>query len=174
MKDEIVFENEFLTVKKHEGWFLYAERKGMDSIAFILKDGKRYGLIHEQKPPFAERSGGEMVWMTTAFGGSLDKDKSITEILLEEVVEETGYVVGMDRVSVLGSSLVSTQMNQLCYLFLVDVTGLEPTEKAEWESGEMEFVGNKIVWLDAEGVVSNGDWKSITILAEAGILVACD
>ena len=76
--------NKFLKIKKANnfgGDYYYAERLGVDSVAFILYDGGdgSYGLINEYKPPIEQ-------FMTTAFGGSLDKSVSKEQIVKEEAL----------------------------------------------------------------------------------------
>jgi len=186
-KAEIMYESQgktpagdpFMTVKQARGYYQYAERGGKDSIAFILFDNniKKFALIYESKPPMDERMQKE-VRMTTAFGGSIDMGENTTyqEICQTEVKEEAGYIVPLDKIYDCGSTLVSTQMSQMCNGFLVDVTGIEKTEQAEWELAASEaqqekdaneFVGNEVRWLDADELMENNDWKSIWIFTKA-------
>ena len=177
IKTEIVYQSNeknqngtpFMTVKKARGYYMYAERVGMDSIAFILYDSKlkEFGLIYESKPPMDEREGKE-VKMTTAFGGSIDmQGKKYEEICQIEVEEETGYEVPMNKIHFVGKTMVSTQMSQFCYLYLVDVTGIKKTKKTEHEINVEEFKGNEIKWLNADEMLKNSDWKSIFIFTKA-------
>ena len=169
----------FMTVKQARGYYQYAERGGKNSIAFILFDNdiKKFALIYESKPPMDEVLGKE-VRMTTAFGGSIDMGENTTyqEICQTEVKEEAGYIVPLDKIYDCGSTLVSTQMSQMANGFLVDVTGIEKTEKAEWEiaadeaqqeKDANEFAGNEVRWYDADEVMENNDWKSIWIFTKA-------
>ena len=168
----------FMTVKKARGYYEYAERGGVDSVAFVLlkNDIDCWGLINESKPPRDEIEK-ERVMMTTAFGGSCD-DKSLTphQICKIEVEEESGYEVSDERIHFVGETLVSSQMSQMCHLFLVDVRGLTKTKKAEYENSvseiqakkdENEFSKNSVVWMDEEDLIENMDWKSITIMTLA-------
>jgi len=172
----------FMTVKVARKYYEYAERGGQDSIFFILMDKNydgsgetKYCLINESKPPMDERFNKE-VRMTTAFGGSVDMDCSLEEICQTEVKEESGYEVPMDRIGFVGDTMVSTQMSQLANGYLVNVTGIEKTCKAEYESKPIstladptEFSGNSVVWMSVQEVLNNGDWKSIYIVAKSVI-----
>ena len=155
-------QNKFLQIKKaknHE--YYYAERLGIDSIAFVLFDRQKgYGLIKEFKPPIDE-------FVITAFGGSIDKDKSLLEIVKDEVKEEAGYTVLDCDILYRGKRFVSTQMNQFCHLYLVDVSGLIPGEK-EPET-YLESIA-KVVWLKYRDVISLDflDWKAQAIIATEG------
>ena len=160
----------FFTIKKARGYYLYAQRVGVDSIAFILYDGdtQKYALIHESKPPLDTthyRSS-----LITAFGGSIDmgKETSYQEICQIEVVEESGYIVPFSNIHSIGKTLVSTQMSQLCEGFIVDVTNLKKEQQAEWELYESSSIeGERVIWMSADEVMENGDWKSVYIMTQA-------
>ena len=159
----------FMTIKQARGYYEYAERGGKDSIFFILIDKNfkntgetKYCLINESKPPLDERFKKEAS-LTTAFGGSIDMDKSLKEICKIEVLEEAGYEVELERIKEVGKTFVSTQMSQFAYGFLVDVTGIPKTYKAEWED---EKFTDYTVWLSKEEVFKNDDWKSIYIISK--------
>lgn len=151
----------FLTVKMARNYYLYSERGGQDSIAFILYDSikNKFGLIHEGKPPMDERNGYKTK-MTTAFGGSNDLVKSFKEICKIEVLEEAGYTVPISNITSIGKTLVSSQMSQICELFLVNVTGIKKTHKTENEN-------DLVKWINSKELMKNGDWKSIYILAQS-------
>jgi len=178
MKAEILYESEgktpdgnpFLTVKEARNYYQYSERGGVDSIAFILykkvtdsnnKKGKFFALINEAKPPLDEREGC-LAKRITAFGGSIDSDKERQEICRSEVMEESGYEVSLDDITFIGETMVSTQMSQLCSLYLVDVTGKEKTLKAEYEDTD-----ENVIWMTSDEVMDNNDWKSIFILSKS-------
>ena len=150
--------NKFLKIKEADNNgtpYYYAERLGKDSVAFILYDREsgRVGLIKEYKPPIEE-------YLYTAFGGSMDKEGATPfEIMKDELREEAGYELAAP--TYVGSSFVSTQMNQFCYLYFCDVTGI-PQNKDIEENAE-------IVWLTIEDVVRGRDWKAITILTKMGL-----
>lgn len=165
----------FMTVKKARKYYYYAERGGVNSIAFILYDQEtnKIGLIYESKPPLDEAFN-EKKMMVTAFGGSIDSDNTPDEICKIEVLEESGYDVPQDKIICVGTTLVSSQMNQGCVGYLVDVTGLTPgkTEAdihndAQDAKDPDEFIHNKVIWMTTDEVMANNDWKSIWIFAKA-------
>lgn len=170
----------FFSVKEARGYYVYGERGGKDSIAFILydRDENKFCLINESKPPLDETYNTK-ARMTTAFGGSIDTHGTYKQICDMEVWEETGYDVNLDRINFVGKTLVSTQMSQECHLYLVDVTNLDKTGIAEHEEvvtpeqackDADEFVGNSVHWLTREEVLRNSDWKSIFIITKAEFL----
>ena len=176
-KAEVMYESKgktpsgqpFMTVKKARNYYEYAERGGVDSVAFILFDNnkKEFALIDESKPPLDERLQTRAM-LTTAFGGSLDKDISLIETVKEEVKEEAGYEVQEDRIHETGMTLVSSQMSQYCWLYLVDVTDLKKTHQTEAETSKSEeFKRNSVIWMSYSDILENQDWKSIFIATRA-------
>ena len=165
----------FMRVKQARSYYSYAERGGINSIAFILFDNKskRFCLISESKPSLDEL--GTLAMKTTAFGGSIDSNCSPKEICQIEVQEESGFEVTLDRIHYTGETLVSTQMSQMCFLYLVDVTGLKKTHKAEYEQSTPEqdekdpneFSNNSVFWFTYSELMDNQDWKSIFISTQA-------
>ena len=168
----------FLSVKTvNTTSYFYAERKGIDSVAFILIDNNRpdkYGLINERKPSMDHRWNKE-VFLETAFGGSndgidideyLEMDETETiehfkKLVQVETKEESGFDVDLDRIKFISREFVSTQMNQFCFLFVVDVTDLEEGETNPQNAEEAKAT---ISWKTLKAVQKTNDWKSKTII----------
>ena len=150
--------NPFMTVKKARGYYYYAERGGVDSVFFILYDSNinKFALISEGKPPRDETMG-LRASMVTAFGGSIDSDKSRKALVKLEVLEEAGYKVRKRNIQFVGSTLVSSQMSQMAYGYLVDVTNLTNTEDIEPNTA--------VIWMNSTELLNNLDWKAIFILS---------
>ena len=183
-KDKVLFESDggFMKVKSHRNSpFFYAERKGVDSVAFILYDGSRDGdnwcLINEGKPPFFDRNNNERFSTYTAFGGSndgelpLDVYLNLTEneqinylknIVKNEVLEEAGFDIGndMNRIEFMSKDMVSTQMNQYCFLYLVDVSGLNQGKPTTTDPEEYLSYP---VWMTNDQLLSGICWKAKVI-----------
>eukprot|EP01027_Heterolobosea_sp_BB2_P024423 GEZU01036788.1.p1 GENE.GEZU01036788.1~~GEZU01036788.1.p1 ORF type:complete len:214 (-),score=45.58 GEZU01036788.1:36-677(-) len=187
----------YIQVKNRRGnpGFFYAERKGVDSCAFILYDPHRrpdkpYGLVSERKDGLDARYKQD-VFLTTAFGGSNDyhlvplatylsmSDAEQAEhfarnLVLEEVLEESGFrFANVEQlrsdpaklnkiVQYMGKYFVSTQMNQFCFLYLVDVS--EAQEGAPTTTDYFELMATT-VWMSKEEVLTQTqDWKSQIIV----------
>lgn len=157
--------NDFLNIKKIinpeknvQGYF-FAERKGVDSVAFLCYDKKRDQFLAniEYKPPIDS-------FIVSAFGGSLDKNNSLQNIVIEETEQEAGYQVSKDQVHYLGSVFVSTQMNQFCHLYLVFISNENKTKRAP--ENPVEAMA-KPIWLRPSGIYKLKDWKAITIFFKA-------
>ena len=153
----------FFSVKRARGYYIYGERTGINSIAFILYDKNidKYCLINESKPPMDEFNNNLSKYIT-AFGGSIDSIHTDYEICKTEVLEETGYNVPLSKINYTGSVLVSTQMNQICHTFIVNVTNISKTHKAEYESTD-----DSVHWLKYNELFEIEDWKALHITIQA-------
>jgi 8-oxo-dGTP pyrophosphatase MutT (NUDIX family) len=141
----------FLTVKD-VGGYTYSERLGVDSVAFILfnKTIGKYGLIKEYKPPLNR-------FLVTAFGGSLDKDIAIKQIVQEEVLEESGFAIDIANIDFVDKVFVSTQSNQFCYLFIVYVE--EGDYKGTQPQNSIEAMAS-VQWVSKFDLMKTECWKA--------------
>jgi 8-oxo-dGTP pyrophosphatase MutT (NUDIX family) len=164
--------NKFLNIKEVNDsennckGYQFAERRGVDSVAFIcynsgeVSEDINFGkfLVNkEYTPPTNE-------FHIRAFGGSIDKQKPMIEIVKEEVKEECGYDVSERKIYELGKAFVSTQMNQYCYLYLVDLKGAKMTGRKSENAIEAMA---ETVWKKADELINGTDWKSIVIINKA-------
>ena len=158
---QVILDEHFLKVKK-AGAYVYAERLGVDSVAFILmainaNDEKRIGLINEYKDPIGR-------FALTAFGGSIDDAKYHEDLRLlvkDEVLEESGFRVPISSIKYHGKAFVSTQSNQFCHLFSVEVDKLSQGEKTTTNPSELR---DTVQWISMKEVKSLEDWKSQAII----------
>ena len=157
--------NKFINIKEIKDpennikGYQFAERLGRDSVAFICYDTntKKVLLNKELKPPIDSMVLG-------AFGGSIDKDKILIDIVIGEVKEEAGFVVGTKDIKYLGRTLVSTQMNQYCYLYLVFVDRNKQVEREPENEIEKLAITS---WHLLSEINKLEDWKPIVIIAKA-------
>jgi len=182
--------NPFIAIKTgpKSDTYSYSERKGIDSIAFIIQTGEdEYILTSERKPPMDARikegiygieysKNGE-AFIATAFGGSNDKmdvkeyqklsnDEKIEyfkNIVFSEGIEEAGYKVSKNDIEFKGSSFVSTQSNQMCYLNLVDGRNAELVEKEP--DSDMEAMAESKTYTAKQIKENLIDWKAKFIVS---------
>jgi len=158
---EVVFDNPWLTVKR-AGGYIYSQRKGVDSIAFVLiainaADERRIGLIHEYKDPLGD-------FLTTGFGGSIDDEKYHSDLRIlvkDEVIEEAGFDVTFENIEYHGKVMVSTQSNQFCHLFSVEVDKLKQGERTTKNPIELKSL---VTWITMAELPKLEDWKAQTIV----------
>lgn len=157
--------NKFLNIKEirdpdnNVNGYQFAERLGVNSVAFIgySPSDNEFLVNKEYKPPISN-------FITGAFGGSMDKDKSPTDIVIGEVREEAGFEVEKNDVKYLGRVMVSTQMNQFCFLFLVILD--KKNQKEKQPENAIEAMA-KTKWVKEEDIYRMEEWKPITIVALA-------
>jgi len=145
----------FIAVKSWNNSYYFSERAGTDSVAFVLYDDhtNEIGLVSEFKPPIDK-------FLTTAFGGSLDQEGvEPIDIVIQEVREEAGFEVTRNQIVSLGKVFVSTQSNQFCHLFLVNVNKTKQVELRP--ENDLEALA-EVVWLNTLKDIE--DWKALTII----------
>lgn len=139
--------------------YQFAERRGVDSVAFICynEDSDKFLLNNEVTPPIGK-------FLVRAFGGSIDKDIELIDIVKEEVSEECGYKVDHSKIQYVGKAFVSTQMNQYCHLYMVLISDAEKGKRKPENKSEAL---SHPVWVSIEDIMNGDDWKSITILCKS-------
>jgi hypothetical protein len=151
----------FMAVKAWKNRYFFSERAGKDSIAFILYDHRtnEYCVINEFKPPID-------AYFVTAFGGSFDRPEPFEpiDIVIDEVREEAGFIVTREDIKECGSVMVSTQSNQMCHLFLVNVDKRKQVEPQP--ENDLEALATT-VWMTQDEVFLLQDWKAITIITKS-------
>jgi 8-oxo-dGTP pyrophosphatase MutT (NUDIX family) len=142
--DRTIFETEWIAVKESPRGFQYLERKGKNSVAVFLL--RNYGanpsqyevLIRQQHLCIDNREiDGKFNLFPCPITGALEEGESPEAAAMREVYEESGYRV---QVRSLGKYIVGTQVNEICYLYYADVTGIEP-EVAQQDGTYMESIG---------------------------------
>ncbi len=154
------------------GRFYWSERAGVNSVAFVLgrenQDGVReFGIFNEPKPPITPDGASETVFVPTAFGGSLDSEKTPFEIVKAEVKEEAGYSVLDENIHDLGVALLSSQMSQRVHLYFIEVTEEQFTGRDPQTAGEASA---NVVWLESiEDIINIDCCKAQAILLRASL-----
>jgi 8-oxo-dGTP diphosphatase len=141
--DKVIFNTQWIAVRESPRGFQYLERKGKDSVAvFLLRQSSQHPeqyevLIRQQHLCIDNR---EVAGMFKLFPcpvtGALEEGESSEEAAKREVYEETGYKI---QVLPLGQYIVGTQVNEICYLYYVDATGMQP-DVAQQDGTYMESI----------------------------------
>lgn len=128
--DRIIFQAKWIAVKESPRGFQYLERKGKNSVAVFLlrktsENPLQYDvLIRQQHLCLDNREvDGVFKLFPCPITGALEEGESPEAAAMRETDEETGYQV---PVQPFGQYIVGTQVNEICYLYYADVTGIEP------------------------------------------------
>lgn len=139
-------------------WY-YAQRKGKDSVAFLLHDSSRDG---DNYLTLEQYNGSHDIFTRGAFTGSIDKPGlTVPEIVIEEVFEEAGFQVTPDRVIHLTSDVMGTSTDETVHMYIVDVTGLEHIGKNPenvWEEN------TNLIWTKPKVIADGNEIKAKSIL----------
>ena len=162
MADKIIFDNPWLKVKQSPHGFVFAERKGKDSIAVLLYrrrmnfPGRGNMIFRPNLCEFlvrhqplavknAETLDDKMPLFQCPITGTIEDDPSqnravtLFETVLNEAQEEAGYDLSNSLIEPCGKYYAGTQCNETVHMFLVDVTGVTPT-KIEGDGSYFEGV----------------------------------
>lgn len=125
--ETVVYDSEWVKVKQTDKGFFYLERKNRNSIAVLLLrdvgDDKPYEMLVRYQPLCVDHE----LHACPITGGFDYPNQLPIDLARKEIEEESGYEVGTGRMHNIGSYIVGTQTNELCYMYLCDVTGLEPS-----------------------------------------------
>jgi 8-oxo-dGTP pyrophosphatase MutT (NUDIX family) len=152
-------------VTDDEGRFFWSRRKGQDSISVVIvrKDSKDRleVLIHQEFNPahvhYRDLNYG-------AIGGSIDKDKDLVDIAVEEVREEGGFDVTREQMVYCGKFACTTQSDEHVHCYVVDVTGMEELE-LELEPGEIRYQHDNAWKLYSDDLLDLEDPRFVVTMA---------
>jgi 8-oxo-dGTP pyrophosphatase MutT (NUDIX family) len=171
LKDKKIFESpkfkggkKFITMydvtdpEDENAHYVYTERLGRDSVAFLL-----YDRDHPEEPfiTLSQFHSPCRKFVEGAFTGSLDKpDLNPTEIVVEEVSEEAGYDVDDDRVHLVAFLPVAGNTNEQVHLALVDITGLD---RRQIDPENIFEQNTRIQRRNYSEITQKCEWKAIVI-----------
>lgn len=147
----------YLTVLDRDG-YVYAQRAGTDSVAFVLYDYSRFsrsaGLLKSPHPPRDTMKLG-------AFTGTIEPGMSPLEVVVMECREEAGFEVPAVRVSPVGVYNASTQSNERVHVYAVNVMEIRQQERKPQDDYERQ---SEVVWGSFQHWSASGnldDWAAV-------------
>jgi 8-oxo-dGTP pyrophosphatase MutT (NUDIX family) len=72
--------------------------------------------------------------------GSLEKNETPMQNAIKEISEETNYIVSKKQIVARGQNVSSTQMNELVYIFVVDITDAKYVQKNQGDGTIFENI----------------------------------
>lgn len=149
----VLFETKWVKIRQSPKGHQYLERRGRDSIAILLvrigENGNPEALIRHQYLCVSDNDDDVFACPIT---GSIEEDEDPRDTAAREAFEEAGYAVELHKTCYIGKYIASTQANETVYLYVSNVTGMEPTEP-KGDGGYHESI-SKNVWSDWSEVVS--------------------
>jgi hypothetical protein len=157
---ELVFESEFLKMKKINNYF-FAERKNVDSFAFVffasnIDDDRRIGLSYDFQPSINKS-------IIKAFTSSINDVNTldIRDLVIEEAKKQAGFHIDNGQIEYLGKCLTSSKMSEFCHLFGISVDKTRQTKK---ETSNNLKIDSGHYWSTVEEIKELEDWKAQIIV----------
>ncbi|XHX79235.1 MAG: NUDIX domain-containing protein [Stenomitos frigidus ULC029] len=142
--DQIIFQTKWIAVKESPRGFQYLEREGKDSVTVFLvrkssaNPQQSEVLIRQQHLCVDNREvDGTLTLFPCPITGALEEGELPEAAAIREIYEEAGYRV---QLQLFGKYIVGTQVNEICYLYYADVTGIEP-DLAQQDGTYLESIG---------------------------------
>lgn len=97
----------------------------------------------------------------TTITGGLMKEKSIDQTIIEELREESGYIISQDQLVYLSMGFPSKSSDTEVYFYTCDLTNVDQTEEANTgEGGELEKLAHN-EWVLYKDFLNRSDWKCL-------------
>ena len=128
--DPIVYDGGWIKVRKTDKGFMYAERKGVESIALFLirRTTTDIEVLVRYQPLCIDNTTPNLPIFPCAITGTIDAGDTPEQSAVQEALEEAGYKIEEVNLRLVTTYIVGTQTNEQVHLFWCDVTGLEPVE----------------------------------------------
>ncbi|AZG68478.1 NUDIX domain-containing protein [Mycoplasma struthionis] len=120
----------YITLHKTEQGLVYAQRAGKNSIAALCyrinENNEKEFLIHYQILIGIKENQNWNDQFPCPITGSLDHENEDTvDTAIREVAEEGGFIVNKNNLKISSSYFSSTQLNEIVYCYIFDVTNLK-------------------------------------------------
>lgn len=163
MPEKVVYESPggWVQIIETPNKFYYLRRKNRDSVAvFLIRRSNGVEpwevLIRKQPLPLNNPEPGQpMTLFPCPITGGFDSaEEQPAACAKREALEEAGYRLGVEELSLLGGYIVGTQTDERVYMLWADVSNIEP-EAAEQDGTFFE-------------AVSKNEWMPLSFLGEQG------
>ena len=124
-----IFSNYHLDTYQTDRGFIYAQRRNVNSTAALCfkkeEDGSYSFLIRYQPLPEIKLKDHNYTYKNLypcCITGSLEINETPTDNVIKEVWEESGYTITKENIKEVIKATSSTQMNEVVFNFLIDLT----------------------------------------------------
>lgn len=157
MKTKELFKTKYLSLYKTKEGFIYAQRRNFNSTAslcFKKENKKLYFLIRFQPLPVVNTIK-KFKWndlFACPITGSMEKNQTPLQNAIKEIYEEGNIKVTKNNLVDFSSNVATTQMNEVVFNFLFNVTGLKQSNKKQGDGSIFENISCS-KWLTSEELI---------------------
>lgn len=170
-KIKALYENYWLSLYQTPKGFVYAQRKGINSTASLcyrLNQDHQYEFLVRLQPlpvihQYPEQK--ENTLYPCCITGSIEPNETPLQNCLKEVYEESGYLINQEQIKYVTSASASTQMNEIVFHYLVDLTNIKKENEPQNDGSYFESVSqNK--WISENTLIK-------ILNNEQGLFLSC-
>ncbi|MDR0545843.1 MAG: NUDIX domain-containing protein [Mycoplasmataceae bacterium] len=157
--NKCLYKHNWLSVHETKRGFIYAQRRTINSTATLLyaKKGKQtmFLLRYQPLPALIENSRKARFskLYPCCVTGSIEKNESPLQNAIKEVFEETNYVIKKSDIKMMNRNVASTQMNEMVYVFIADITKARFVKKRTGDGTIFESL-SKNKWISEKQMIN--------------------
>ena len=134
LKSKLLYKTPWLELRVSSRKFYFAQRKGINSTAALCFKKTKHGfefLMRYQPLPVLELKNYKLnkALYPCPITGSLEKNETVEQNVIKEVFEESGYKITKKHLVDCVLATASTQMNEVVFHFLVNLTGIKQSKQ---------------------------------------------
>lgn len=153
MQDEILFGNNWMELKKRDGWFTFAHNTHGDGVAVLgyrhTTDGLQYLLRVEHTPPHGPG------FRRTSLTGTIEHGLTPLQTAVKELLEESGYTAAESEMRPYGWVHPSKFSDYKQYIYAVCLDGkIQGPIEGDGSDGEK---GASVVWVPLHEALAVND-----------------
>ncbi|APJ38390.1 NUDIX domain-containing protein [Mycoplasmopsis pullorum] len=151
--DKLLLKTNWLSLYETEKGFIYAERKGVDSIAALVykstSDGYQFLIRYQPTPNILNKKLNPTLLYPSCITGTIEDCETPLETAIKEIKEEGGLIVKTKNLVSDSFYLATTQSNEVVYSFLFEVDTNTETVPILNDGSYFESI-SKSIWVSQE------------------------